>query len=137
MICFSLFLLCSTALFIGEAVRRCATLLSSSFRTPTHAFVPFLTRSTALFVGEAINTLRKRVRSSDDVRTWLDSKLYPDYYLNSFHYQVGTKRMNTADYGMMGGFCCVVVSLFVMCWTASRVPTAGCRPAVPPCTSAC
>lgn len=53
----------------------------------TRRRVPLSARSTAMFVREAVSTLNKRVNNSDEVRTWLDSGMYPDYYLNSFHYQ--------------------------------------------------
>ena len=43
------------------------------------------------FVREAASTLERRNRGSpDDV--WLRSPLYPEYYLNTFHYQVQPHR---------------------------------------------
>ena len=44
-------------------------------------------RTAANFVSEASNTLQRRMRGSPD-KVWLDSSMYPDYYLNTFHYQV-------------------------------------------------
>ena len=39
------------------------------------------------FVSEASATLSRRAAgSAEDV--WLKSNMYPDYYLNTFHYQV-------------------------------------------------
>lgn len=39
------------------------------------------------FVAEAAATLRRRDNGRpEDV--WLKSPMYPDYYLNTFHYQV-------------------------------------------------
>ena len=42
------------------------------------------------FVREAASTLERRHRGTpDDV--WLKSPLYPDYYLNTFHFQVSMR----------------------------------------------
>ena len=39
------------------------------------------------FVSEASATLKRRAEgTAEDV--WLKSNLYPDYYLNTFHFQV-------------------------------------------------
>ncbi len=40
------------------------------------------------FLQEAADTLGRRDRQAD-TSVWIDSKLYPDYYGNTFHYQVG------------------------------------------------
>lgn len=49
---------------------------------------PAYTVRTALnFISEASSTLQRRMRGSPD-RVWLQSPMYPDYYLNTFHYQV-------------------------------------------------
>lgn len=45
-------------------------------------------RTVSTFASEASNTLRRRFRGSPD-KVWLQSSMYPDYYLNTFHYQVG------------------------------------------------
>jgi len=43
--------------------------------------------ASAQFVSEASATLSRRAAgSAEDV--WLKSNMYPDYYLNTFHYQV-------------------------------------------------
>ena len=44
-------------------------------------------RIAVAFASEASNTLQRRMRGSPD-RVWLDSPMYPEYYLNTFHYQV-------------------------------------------------
>lgn len=45
----------------------------------------------AQFVTEAAATLARRNGGKpDDV--WLKSHMYPDYYLNTFHYQVSLHR---------------------------------------------
>ena len=47
-------------------------------------------RQTSRFVAEAVGTLGRRSRASaDDVGVWMDADkaLYPEYYLNNFHYQ--------------------------------------------------
>ena len=45
--------------------------------------------SYAQFVSEASATLKRRAAgTAEDV--WLKSNLYPDYYLNTFHFQVRT-----------------------------------------------
>jgi len=44
-------------------------------------------RTVSTFASEASNTLRRRFRGSPD-KVWLQSSMYPDYYLNTFHYQV-------------------------------------------------
>ncbi len=46
-------------------------------------------RTVSTFASEASNTLRRRFRGSPD-KVWLQSSMYPDYYLNTFHYQVMT-----------------------------------------------
>ncbi|DBB02563.1 TPA: hypothetical protein ACH3X3_011548 [Trebouxia sp. C0006] len=43
-------------------------------------------RTVSTFASEASNTLRRRFRGSPD-KVWLQSSMYPDYYLNTFHYQ--------------------------------------------------
>lgn len=51
---------------------------------------PFHVLSTvSTFAAEASNTLRRRFRGSPD-KVWLQSSMYPEYYLNTFHYQVTT-----------------------------------------------
>ncbi len=45
-------------------------------------------RTVSTFASEASSTLRRRFRGSPD-KVWLQSSMYPDYYLNTFHYQVG------------------------------------------------
>ena len=47
----------------------------------------FVLRQAAAFVQEAADTLGRRDRQAD-TSVWLDSKLYPDYYRSTFHYQV-------------------------------------------------
>lgn len=48
---------------------------------------PFHVLSTvSTFAAEASNTLRRRFRGSPD-KVWLQSSMYPEYYLNTFHYQ--------------------------------------------------
>jgi len=57
----------------------------------------YILRNTALFVSEAVATLSRRVRASTDTKPWLTApaggpqgttaSMYPDYYLNAFHYQ--------------------------------------------------
>lgn len=50
----------------------------------------FALRQTQRFVREAVETLGRRSRQKpEDVGVWMqaDGKLYPDYYLNNFHYQ--------------------------------------------------
>ena len=49
---------------------------------------PFwVAQRTAQFVSEASATLKRRAAgTAEDV--WLKSNLYPDYYLNTFHFQV-------------------------------------------------
>lgn len=48
---------------------------------------PFHVLSTvATFASEASNTLKRRFRGTPD-KVWLQSSMYPDYYLNTFHYQ--------------------------------------------------
>jgi hypothetical protein len=62
--------------------------------TPRHRqFNPlFIARKFVDFVQEASATLKRRtVGSPEDV--WLRSDMYPDYYLNTFHYQVGHKAL--------------------------------------------
>lgn len=44
-------------------------------------------RTALSFASEASSTLHRRMRGSPD-RVWLQSSMYPDYYLNTFHYQV-------------------------------------------------
>lgn len=44
-------------------------------------------RTALNFASEASSTLHRRMRGSPD-RVWLQSSMYPDYYLNTFHYQV-------------------------------------------------
>ena len=41
----------------------------------------------AAFIREASDTLGRRDRQADTT-VWLDSKLYPQYYRSTFHYQV-------------------------------------------------
>lgn len=46
-----------------------------------------LLRTSQAFISEAVSTLERRNRGSpEDV--WLCSPLYPEYYMNTFHYQV-------------------------------------------------
>lgn len=64
----------------------------SFVRTPTHRqYSPqYAVRQTSRFVKEAIGTLSRRSRQQpEDIGIWLgaSSKLYPEYYLNNFHYQ--------------------------------------------------
>jgi len=44
-------------------------------------------RTALTFASEASSTMQRRMRGSPD-RVWLDSSMYPSYYLNTFHYQV-------------------------------------------------
>ncbi len=44
-------------------------------------------RTAITFASEASSTMQRRMRGSPD-RVWLDSSMYPSYYLNTFHYQV-------------------------------------------------
>lgn len=44
-------------------------------------------RTALSFASEASSTMQRRMRGSPD-RVWLDSSMYPSYYLNTFHYQV-------------------------------------------------
>ena len=49
---------------------------------------PFHVLSTiSTFATEASNTLRRRFKGSPE-RVWMQSSMYPEYYLNTFHYQV-------------------------------------------------
>ncbi|DBB16477.1 TPA: hypothetical protein ACH3X3_014754 [Trebouxia sp. C0006] len=43
-------------------------------------------RTALTFASEASSTMQRRMRGSPD-RVWLDSSMYPSYYLNTFHYQ--------------------------------------------------
>ncbi len=54
----------------------------------TAAMLTILSTNTAAqFVSEASATLKRRAEgTAEDV--WLKSNLYPDYYLNTFHFQV-------------------------------------------------
>jgi len=48
----------------------------------------FVLRKGALFMQEAANTISRR--SLGDAATtdvWLQSKLYPDYFMSTFHYR--------------------------------------------------
>ena len=47
----------------------------------------YVLRTVSTFASEASSTLRRRFRGSPD-KVWLQSSMYPDYYLNTFHYQV-------------------------------------------------
>ena len=48
----------------------------------------YAARQTARFVREAVGTRARRNRGApEDVGVWYDSPLYPDYFLNNFHYQ--------------------------------------------------
>jgi hypothetical protein len=44
-------------------------------------------KQAAAFIREASDTLGRRDRQAD-TSVWLDSKLYPQYYRSTFHYQV-------------------------------------------------
>ena len=49
---------------------------------------PFHVLSTiSTFASEASNTLRRRFRGAPE-KVWMQSSMYPEYYLNTFHYQV-------------------------------------------------
>ena len=41
----------------------------------------------ATFASEASNTLKRRFGGTPE-KVWLQSSMYPEYYLNTFHYQV-------------------------------------------------
>lgn len=41
-----------------------------------------------LMLREAVSTLSRRFTPGSETHVWIDSALYPDYYLNTFHYQV-------------------------------------------------
>lgn len=41
-----------------------------------------------LMLSEAVSTLTRRYASGSSTNVWMDSSLYPSYYLNTFHYQV-------------------------------------------------
>lgn len=41
-----------------------------------------------LMLNEAVSTLTKRLTPGSSTDVWMDSSLYPSYYLNTFHYQV-------------------------------------------------
>lgn len=57
----------------------------------------YIMQRSAMFVGEAVSTLRRRVRSTS-VGPWLKSPMYPEYYLNDFHYQTdGWLSKRSAD----------------------------------------
>ena len=44
-------------------------------------------RTASTFAYEASNTLKRRFRGSPE-KVWMQSSMYPAYYLNTFHYQV-------------------------------------------------
>lgn len=56
----------------------------------------------ATFATEASNTLRRRFGGAPE-KVWLQSSMYPDYYLNTFHYQVRLP--------LLSDFCCCVCLL--------------------------
>jgi ubiquinone/menaquinone biosynthesis C-methylase UbiE len=57
----------------------------------------FVLRKAVAFVREAADTLGRRDRQAD-TSVWLDSRLYPDYYRNTFHYQTdGWMSKESAD----------------------------------------
>lgn len=41
-----------------------------------------------LMLNEAVSTLSKRLTPGSSTDVWMDSALYPPYYLNTFHFQV-------------------------------------------------
>ena len=54
----------------------------------------FVAKKTARFISEASSTLRKNTRARTDpdadpnaTKVWMDSPMYPDYYLKTFHWQ--------------------------------------------------
>ena len=54
----------------------------------------FVAKKTARFISEASSTLRKNARARADpdadpnaTKVWMDSPMYPDYYLKTFHWQ--------------------------------------------------
>lgn len=57
--------------------------------TPGHRqFNPrYILNKASRFVTEAFQTLDRRDKGSPDP-VWLQSGMYPQYYLNTFHYQV-------------------------------------------------
>ena len=46
------------------------------------------------FATEASNTLTRRFKGAPE-KVWMQSSMYPEYYLNTFHYQVHTAHLST------------------------------------------
>lgn len=53
---------------------------------PAVCCVPLGKCSSLRFIAEADNTLKRR-RDARPETLWMESALYPDYYMNTFHYQ--------------------------------------------------
>jgi hypothetical protein len=69
-----------------------------------------LMRTALTFASEASSTMHRRMRGSPD-RVWLDSSMYPSYYLNTFHYQV---TMELASYMPAVMYCLTLFSFSKM-----------------------
>ena len=56
---------------------------------------PWHVLSTAVtFAQEASNTLHRRFREKPEA-VWMQSRMYPEYYLKTFHFQVGLLTIAT------------------------------------------
>lgn len=47
----------------------------------------YILRTAVSFAQEASNTLHRRFREKPE-QVWMQSSMYPDYYLKTFHFQV-------------------------------------------------
>ena len=78
-------------------------------------------RTVSTFASEASNTLRRRFRGSPD-KVWLQSSMYPDYYLNTFHYQVMTgSAIGTANCTWFDGTMVLFAAVTEACMLLIRV----------------
>lgn len=77
----------------------------------------------ATFASEASNTLRRRFGGAPE-KVWLQSSMYPEYYLHTFHYQVTLLLLSGACH-------------FVCCKGVSLCDTVCCRHSSAHCLDSC